>query len=270
MKMKFFKKMMSGQTVKPVEWSSVIEQLKRQQSADEWQSVHIPVTKESFENFNKFSIADRYQWEIDNFVKAGYILADARIESNIIRVSYCLDEGDDSVDEDGYGMESRKDITAILDWSGNYVASFTFEGNTPKEFKTIDLLIKLGIPALDEQGKINARYEPTADRWCQKVFIQDLCGMFSFDRLEVPCVYKNVELLDIKDKHGLSYSFCVQTTEDRYGLILPYSNKDNIPAIYYSPFKKVDADVVATTREDGSEVRFRVIEKGSHWEINEM
>jgi len=253
----------------PAEWALVIRYL-REYAEEKEASVYIPVTKNSFDSFNRFASACRYSREINRFMEAGYLCVEAQVKSNVIFVSYCLDEGCDAHDG-GYGMESRKDITAILDWNGNFVESFTFEGgfNTNKETKTVELLIKLGISALDEQGRINARYEQTADKWHHKVFIRGVCGMFSFGCLKVPCLYKNIELLEELDDH--KYSICVQTIEDRYGLYLPYSNKENIPAIYYSPFRVIGAGIVATTQQDGNEVRFEIGRESScSWHVNQI
>jgi hypothetical protein len=41
--------------------------------------------KKSFEDFYRFAIAGRYDDSIEHFIKEGYILADAWIESNIFR-----------------------------------------------------------------------------------------------------------------------------------------------------------------------------------------
>jgi hypothetical protein len=77
--------------------------------------------------------------------------------------------------------------------------------------------------------------------------------------------------VELSEKLDDNYSFCVQTAKDRYGLVLPYSKKENIPAIYYSPFKKAGDDIVATTLQDGSEIRFE-IKKNDYgkWTVNEV
>ena len=244
----------------PAEWSQVIHYLK-QYATEHSAQVYIPVTEDSFKNYKWWYETspliyktNLYKHELNHFVTTGYIFAKARVESNIVRVSYCMNEGDKA------GKNSQRDITAILDWNGKFVVLFDLLGISNRELEIIELLLKKGLPVLDEQGNINARFEQIERyswgnyRPYYKVFIDGLCGMMDC-YLEVPCIYKNVELLRLGEK---KIAFCVQSIENKYGLILPDSKEENIPAEWFSPFKHWGDDMVTTTQHDGSEVHFEI------------
>jgi hypothetical protein len=261
----------------PAGWSPVIQELKKFAAEKKYINVYIPVTEDSFDK----QAADPeigIGYYMENYLKAGYIPARAQISGNIVEVFHCRPVS--SFRHEDIWIE------AWLDMDGKFIYPFTLDYSNSKEAATAKLLRELGLPLTDGQGKLNARYEPTTDESYFKVFIGDLCGMFCSGYLVASIKYKNVELFNIKSGE---YSFelcCVQTPEDRYGLkltsvktpeyqqgiVFTDEKKVNIPAIYYSPFKKIGDKIVATTRQDGSAIRFEITKDIStgKWTVKEV
>lgn len=107
----------------PAEWTKVLHYLDKYATGHTGR-VYIPVTGDSFDN----SVAIQYGKQVHDFIQRGHIRADAEYVDNVVKLAYCIEEGDHG-DEDGFGVEPDTWIFAILDLNGKFIQRFGFEEN---------------------------------------------------------------------------------------------------------------------------------------------